>query len=49
MNSLFPDRTAFLASVVSKEEAIVALKAHIDVVDVKNPAEGALGEPYRRR
>lgn len=43
MNSLFPDRTAFLASVVSKEEAIVALKAHIDVVDVKNPAEGALG------
>ncbi|MEN2996894.1 MAG: (5-formylfuran-3-yl)methyl phosphate synthase [Acetomicrobium sp.] len=41
--SSYPKRAAFLASVVSKEEAAEALKVQVDVIDVKNPAEGALG------
>jgi len=41
--SSYLKRTAFLASVVSKEEAVEALKVQVDVIDVKNPAEGALG------
>ena len=41
--SSYPKRAAFLASVVSKEEAAEALKVQVDVIDVKNPVEGALG------
>ncbi|HLF97753.1 MAG TPA: (5-formylfuran-3-yl)methyl phosphate synthase [Methylococcaceae bacterium] len=35
--------TGFLASVVSLEEARLALQGGADLVDLKNPAEGALG------
>jgi uncharacterized protein (UPF0264 family) len=34
-----------LVSVVDADEARVAVEAGVDIVDVKNPAEGALGAP----
>lgn len=34
-----------LVSVVDADEACVAVKAGVDIVDVKNPAEGSLGAP----
>jgi len=36
-------RIKFLLSIVSTEEAKVALRAGVDILDVKNPAEGSLG------
>ena len=36
-------QTQMLASVVSAEEAAIVLDAGVDIVDLKNPAEGALG------
>lgn len=35
--------TAFLASVASVAEAKIALEAGADIIDLKNPADGALG------
>jgi (5-formylfuran-3-yl)methyl phosphate synthase len=35
--------TGLLASVRNREEAILALEAGVDVIDLKNPNEGALG------
>lgn len=43
MKKFFPEKTAFLATVLSVEEAEEALRAGARVIDVKNPAEGALG------
>lgn len=43
MKTLFPGKTAFLATVLSPGEAKKALHAGASVIDVKNPAEGALG------
>ncbi|MFP4481955.1 MAG: (5-formylfuran-3-yl)methyl phosphate synthase [Thermovirgaceae bacterium] len=43
MKTLFPEKTAFLATVLSAEESKEALYAGASVIDVKNPAEGALG------
>lgn len=37
--------TALMISVVNGEEALAALKGGADIIDVKNPAEGALGAP----
>ena len=34
-----------LVSVTDAEEARVAVEAGVDIVDVKNPAEGSLGAP----
>lgn len=36
-------RPKFLASVTSPEEALIALAGGADIIDAKNPAEGALG------
>ncbi len=35
--------TQMLASVTSMQEALIALEAGVDIIDLKNPAEGALG------
>ena len=35
--------TQMLASVVNLEEALIALEAGTDIIDLKNPAQGALG------
>lgn len=35
--------TQMLASVTSVQEALIALGAGVDIIDLKNPAEGALG------
>ncbi len=35
--------TQMLASVTSVQEALIALQAGVDIIDLKNPAEGALG------
>jgi (5-formylfuran-3-yl)methyl phosphate synthase len=35
--------TQMLASVVNVEEALIALEAEVDIIDLKNPAQGALG------
>jgi uncharacterized protein (UPF0264 family) len=35
--------TKMLASVTSKPEAMLALAADVDIIDLKNPAQGALG------
>jgi uncharacterized protein (UPF0264 family) len=35
--------TGLLASVCNREEAMLALEAGVDVIDLKNPDEGALG------
>jgi hypothetical protein len=43
MKAFFPEKTAFLATVLSADEAVQALRAGAYVIDVKNPAEGALG------
>ncbi|MCF7936467.1 MAG: (5-formylfuran-3-yl)methyl phosphate synthase, partial [Synergistales bacterium] len=45
MRTLHPERTALLASVLSAEEVPAALSGGADIMDVKNPAEGALGAP----
>ncbi len=45
MNPLFPERTSLLATVLSAEEAMVAVAAGAGVIDIKNPLEGALGAP----
>ena len=34
-----------LVSVTDADEARVAVEAGVDIVDVKNPAEGSLGAP----
>ena len=36
-----------LVSVVSAEEARLALAGGADIIDVKDPSEGALGAPSR--
>lgn len=43
MNTLFPEKTTLLATVLSVEEVDDALQGGAFVIDVKNPAEGALG------
>lgn len=35
--------TQMLASVANAQEALIALRADVDIIDLKNPAEGALG------
>jgi uncharacterized protein (UPF0264 family) len=38
-----PSMTQMLASVTTLQEALIALEAGVDIIDLKNPAEGALG------
>ncbi|NOT67693.1 MAG: hypothetical protein HOP04_05080 [Methylophilaceae bacterium] len=35
--------TQMLASVINVEEALIALEAGVDIIDLKNPSQGALG------
>lgn len=40
-----PRQTALMISVVNKEDALAALEGGAEIIDIKNPAEGALGAP----